>query len=50
MEYILVTDIGGTNARFFLMELNKKNLTSQKVLKEKHYKTIDYNCIDEILD
>jgi glucokinase len=50
MEYILVTDIGGTHARFFLFELNKSDLTSQKILKEKHYRTTEYKSIDEILD
>lgn len=50
MEHILVTDIGGTNARFFLLEMNKTNLTVWKAIKEKHYKTTDYNSINEILD
>lgn len=50
MEYCLITDIGGTNSRFFLYEVDRNDVNGRKKIHEARYVTKEYSDINQIID
>jgi glucokinase len=50
MEYCLITDIGGTNSRFFLYEVDRNDLQSPKKIHEARYSTKEYTDINQLFE
>jgi glucokinase len=50
METCLITDIGGTNSRFFLYKVDMNNPSKREKIHEQNYNTASYTNIYQILD
>ena len=48
LHYLLVVDVGGTNARFRLVERSINDSSCRSVILEKTYKWKDYKRIQDI--